>query len=137
MARLRQRLVTKQPVKAIWTAGAVINTTALLLFWLIYFIPSYLRQHPKWTYKQAILNKLLRTIMYHSSKVESAQRYSSTRIMAFSKSTRRPTCGSTRACCKIQGFNQQRRGVAGSRLPTMLELRCRLSFCIFMEGQGE
>lgn len=70
MARLRQRLVTKQPVKAMWTAGAVINTTALLPFWLIYFIPSYLRQHPKWTYKQAILNKLLRTIMYHSSKVE-------------------------------------------------------------------
>lgn len=70
MARLRESLVTKQPVKAIWTAGAVIQTIALLPFWLIYFIPPYLRQHPKWTYKQAILNKLVRIIVYHISKVE-------------------------------------------------------------------
>lgn len=70
MAQLKGKLVTKQPVKAIWTVGAMINTTALLPFWLIYFIPSYLRQHPKWTYKQAILNKLVRTIVYHSAKVE-------------------------------------------------------------------
>lgn len=70
MARTREKLITKQPFKAIWTAGAVVNTTTLLPFWLIYFLPSYLRQHPKWTYKQAVLNKLVRTIVYHSCKVE-------------------------------------------------------------------
>lgn len=70
MAQVRKKFVSKQPGKAIWTVAAAIVTVFQLLFWLIYFLPRRLRQHPQWTYRQAIMSRVVRTVLYHSSFVE-------------------------------------------------------------------
>jgi hypothetical protein len=62
--------VSKQPGKAIWTVAAAIFTLVNLPFWLIYYIPRRCRQHPQWIYRQAIMNEVVRAILYHSSHVE-------------------------------------------------------------------
>lgn len=62
--------MTKQPGKAIWTLGAVTLTLLRLPYWLIYYIPKRFRQHPQWTYRQALMNQMVRIILYHSSFVE-------------------------------------------------------------------
>ena len=66
------RSVIQTPLgKVIWT---IIATTLTLLFklplWLLYFIPSRLRPHPKLTYLQALKQPLFRTFVYHSSLIE-------------------------------------------------------------------
>lgn len=70
MPRVRTSLVSKQPGKAIWALAATTFTTLQLPFWLIAFIARRYRQHPQWTYRQALMNKLIRAILYHSSFVE-------------------------------------------------------------------
>ncbi|MCJ1321667.1 hypothetical protein MMC15_007012 [Xylographa vitiligo] len=70
MAKRRETFITKQPGKAIWTLAASIYTILQLPFWLVFFVPSNFRQHPQWTYRQAIMNKLLRVFLYHCSYVE-------------------------------------------------------------------
>ena len=70
MAGRRKAFVTKQPGKALWTVAAAIVTALRLPFWLVRFIPSRFRQHPQWTYHQAIMNELIRKFLYHSTYVE-------------------------------------------------------------------
>lgn len=70
MAATRRRFVSKQPGKAIWTIAAACYTAVQLPFWLLYFIPKRFRQHPDWTYQQALMNRIVRAILYHSSYVE-------------------------------------------------------------------
>ena len=53
--------------KVIWTVVATILTLVKLPFWLLCFLPSWLRPHPRRTYSQAILQPLLKTFLYHSS----------------------------------------------------------------------
>lgn len=65
-----RRFVSKQPGKAIWTIAAASYTAVRLPFWLLYFIPKRFRQHPDWTYQQALMNRIVRAILYHSSYVE-------------------------------------------------------------------
>ena len=63
-------MITHGVGKAIWTTGAILLTIIQLPIWLVYFLPTPLRQHPKWTYRQALMNKIMRTMMYHCSLVE-------------------------------------------------------------------
>ena len=70
MTESRQKFVTQQPGKAIWTVAVVVFTLARLPFWLICFIPRRFRQHPQWTYRQAIMSKVVRAILYNISAVE-------------------------------------------------------------------
>ena len=63
-------LITHGIGKVVWTTGAIILTIVKLPFWLIYFLPPSLRQHPQWTYRQALMNELMRAFLYHSSLVE-------------------------------------------------------------------
>lgn len=67
---VNRRFVSKQPGKAFWTIAAAIYTAVQLPFWLLYFIPKRFRQHPDWTYQQALMNQVVRAILYHSSYVE-------------------------------------------------------------------
>lgn len=62
--------VTTQPGKAIWTLFAVAITVARIPYWLVCFIPSFLRQNSKWTYQQALRVRLLRVFLYHASIVQ-------------------------------------------------------------------
>lgn len=63
-------LLTTQPYKALWVLGAIATTVIRLPFWLVYFLPSFLRQDPRWTYAQAIRVRLLRIFLHHASIVE-------------------------------------------------------------------
>ena len=62
------RSIIQTPLgKVIWTIVATTLTLFKLPFWLLYFIPSWLRPHPKMTYLQALLRPLFKTFIYHSS----------------------------------------------------------------------
>ena len=63
-------VITHGMGKVIWTIGAIILTITKLPFWLIYFLPPPLRQHPQWTYRQALMNELMGAFLYHSALVE-------------------------------------------------------------------
>ena len=41
----------------------------LLPFWVVYHVPKSLRPHPKWTYKQALMNPILRTILHFTTAI--------------------------------------------------------------------
>ncbi|MCJ1460106.1 hypothetical protein MMC28_010485 [Mycoblastus sanguinarius] len=56
---------TRQPGKAFWTLVAIIHVTARMLFLSIYYAPKSTRQHPQWTYRQALANEFFRTSFYH------------------------------------------------------------------------
>ena len=70
MASSAPRIFTRQPWKALYALIASALFAARLPFWLIYYIPSALRQHPKWTFRQALSVHLLKTISYHCSLIE-------------------------------------------------------------------
>lgn len=67
---LRVSFYSRQPGKAIWTIGAVFSTLISLSIWIIQYIPRRWRQHPQWSYLQAIRNQMVQAILYHSSQVE-------------------------------------------------------------------
>lgn len=56
--------------KVVWTVAVISITLARLPLWLVYYAPRNLRQHPKWTCLQAIRNRLVRILLYHSSLME-------------------------------------------------------------------
>ena len=55
----------RQPGKTLWILVAIVHITIRMLFLSIYFAPKSRRQHPRWTYRQALANELLRTVFYH------------------------------------------------------------------------
>ncbi|KAF2207039.1 hypothetical protein CERZMDRAFT_115390 [Cercospora zeae-maydis SCOH1-5] len=63
-------LLTSQPGKGIWTLCAVAVTAARLPVWMLWYLPSSLRQHKDWTYRQAILVQIVKTFLWHASVVE-------------------------------------------------------------------
>jgi acetyl esterase/lipase len=57
---MASRLITYQPIKSIFLLFSVALITARIPFWIVYFVPSFLRQHPEWTYKQALAVRVLK-----------------------------------------------------------------------------
>ena len=70
MPQMETSAATRHVGKMTWTAGGILLTLIKLPLWLIYFIPPQLRQYPKWTYRQAVTNELMRAFLYHSSTLE-------------------------------------------------------------------
>ena len=70
MASSTRGLLTRQPWKGLYILIAAALVTARLPFWLIYFIPSALRQHPTWTFRQAFMVHVFKTLTYHLSAIE-------------------------------------------------------------------
>ena len=65
------RSIVQNPLgKVLWTFIAITLTLLKLPLWLLYFIPSRLRPHPRWTYTQALKQQLFRALIYHSSFIE-------------------------------------------------------------------
>lgn len=62
-------ILSIQPFKGLWTLFAVTFNAIRLPFWLLYFLPSSLRQSPKWTYAQAVRVRVLRAFLYNMSLV--------------------------------------------------------------------
>jgi acetyl esterase/lipase len=76
MANPKQSLVTRQPGKALWVLYALASTTLRLPLWLIYYIFKANRQHPRWTYTQAIKSYFVKNLVYHITVTESPSRLS-------------------------------------------------------------
>lgn len=70
MALPRQSVVSRQPCKAVYSLLALTITMLKLPLYLVYYSLPSLRQHPQWTYKQALMNTLLKTFLYHAAVVE-------------------------------------------------------------------
>ncbi|MCJ1246971.1 hypothetical protein MMC30_004182 [Trapelia coarctata] len=70
MITLSKALVRNRIGQVVWTTVALAMTLGQLPFWLVLAIPSRWRQHPRWTYRQAISNRLLRAFIYHWSLME-------------------------------------------------------------------
>lgn len=60
---------TRQPGKALWLLVAIVSTSFRLPIWLLYYIPQSRRPNPRWTYRQAILNAVVKQIVYHSASM--------------------------------------------------------------------
>ena len=60
----------RQPGKAIWTIFFIAISPFRLSFLLLYFIPKRLRQHPDWTYRQALGSAVLKAWFSFASTVE-------------------------------------------------------------------
>jgi acetyl esterase/lipase len=59
--------VASQPVKLLYTIWAISLNAARLPFWMIYFIPSFLRQNPKWSWNQALKVRILKGFLRYVS----------------------------------------------------------------------
>jgi acetyl esterase/lipase len=55
--------IKSQPGKFIWTLWALTFNAMRLPFWMIYFMPQFLRQNPKWTYSQALRVRILQEFL--------------------------------------------------------------------------
>lgn len=60
---------TRQPGKALWLLVALASTSVRLPLWLLYYIPKSLRPNPRWTYRQALLNAVLKQMIYHAASI--------------------------------------------------------------------
>ena len=70
MASRREKTLTHQPWKAVYSVLIFIMTLVRMPFYVAcYSLPS-LRQHPKWTFQQALMNKLFKKFLYHAAIVE-------------------------------------------------------------------
>lgn len=66
----RNTLLTSYPGKAIWTLFAVALNAVKLPIWLLYFIPSALRPHSKWTFSQSVRVNVIKAFLYNAAVVE-------------------------------------------------------------------
>ncbi|KAL8728213.1 MAG: hypothetical protein Q9181_005426 [Wetmoreana brouardii] len=60
----------RQPGKAVWTTLVILLGPFRLMFLFLYFAPKRFRQHPQWTYRQALGNALLKLWFSYASTVE-------------------------------------------------------------------
>ncbi|CAD6588603.1 MAG: hypothetical protein ASARMPREDX12_003383 [Alectoria sarmentosa] len=60
-----QSFRTHQPGKTLWMLVAIADIIIRMLYLSVYFIPKSTRQHPEWTYRQALTNELFRVTFYH------------------------------------------------------------------------
>jgi len=62
--------LTTYPGKFLWTLWALTLNAVRLPFWLIYLIPSSLRQNKNWTYRQAVGVRILKAFLGYMSVIE-------------------------------------------------------------------
>jgi hypothetical protein len=58
-------IITYQPFKALWTLGVVLTTAARIPLWVVWLLASSNRPNPRWTLKQALGTKILRTALWN------------------------------------------------------------------------
>lgn len=63
-------VLTMQPIKGIWTLLAVAFNVARFPVWLIYYLPPFLRPHPKWSYGQSIKVQVVKNFLWNAALVE-------------------------------------------------------------------
>lgn len=63
-------VLTSQPGKGLWTLFALALNTARFPLWMLWYLPPFLRQHPTWSYRQAIMVQIVKTFLWNASMVE-------------------------------------------------------------------
>lgn len=59
----------RQPIKALWSLLAVVHVVARTLFLSFFYLFRSNRQHPQWTYRQALTNEFFRTAFRHMTHI--------------------------------------------------------------------
>jgi acetyl esterase/lipase len=67
---MASRIITRQPFKALYVLYASLFTGIRIPFWIIYYVPSFLRQHREWTYRQALFVRIVREFVLITSRAE-------------------------------------------------------------------
>ncbi|KAL9595922.1 MAG: hypothetical protein Q9219_006148 [cf. Caloplaca sp. 3 TL-2023] len=62
-------LLPYHPFKAIYVLAAFLLTAIRAPIWFLYYIPRFLRQHPSYTFRQAFMVQVMKTVNYHSCQV--------------------------------------------------------------------
>ena len=70
MAFSVRSILPYQPFKAVYLLFAIVFSLPCVPVWLLYYLPRFLRQNPKWTFKQAFLVRLVKTINHHLCNIE-------------------------------------------------------------------
>ncbi|KAF2009558.1 alpha/beta-hydrolase [Aaosphaeria arxii CBS 175.79] len=63
-------LLTYQPFKGVYLIGAIGFELARLPIWLIKYLTKYGRQHPEWTFRNALVARIAFSALYHLSMVQ-------------------------------------------------------------------
>ncbi|KAH8820772.1 Alpha/Beta hydrolase protein [Xylogone sp. PMI_703] len=63
-------LITVQPFKTLYMLVSLVFIGVRVPFWTLYFIPSFLRQHPGWSYRQALMVRIVRSFLLMVASVE-------------------------------------------------------------------
>ena len=63
-------LITRQPLKALFILLSSVYTIIRIPFWIVYFIPYFLRPHPQWSYRQALVVRVLSAYLKTVSQAE-------------------------------------------------------------------
>ncbi|KFY50470.1 hypothetical protein V495_00270 [Pseudogymnoascus sp. VKM F-4514 (FW-929)] len=63
-------IFTSQPGKLIYTLFVLGTNAVRLPFWMLYFIPSVLRQNSRWTYTQALGVRIVKAYLSFASAIE-------------------------------------------------------------------
>ncbi|KAI4172533.1 MAG: hypothetical protein LQ348_006759 [Seirophora lacunosa] len=71
MAFTLSSLLLHQPFKTIYILGALLYNLFLLPLCLLFYLSPTLRQHPSYTYRQALMVRLLKIYIYHMSRIRS------------------------------------------------------------------
>ncbi|KAL9009289.1 MAG: hypothetical protein Q9173_005662, partial [Seirophora scorigena] len=71
MAFTLSSLVTHQPFKTIYILAALLYTLFLLPLWLLFYLSPALRQHPSYTYRQALMVRLVKVYNSPASRIRS------------------------------------------------------------------
>lgn len=69
MDGLRKTFLTHQPGKALWTLFSLAVNAIRLPIWLLIYMPSFMRPHPKWSYRQAVLVRIVRAWLWNAAIV--------------------------------------------------------------------
>ena len=59
-----------QPIKTLWICYAILILTLRTLALSIYFLAKAFRQNSNWTYRQALMNEVFKTLFYHITQVK-------------------------------------------------------------------
>ncbi|KAL8918002.1 MAG: hypothetical protein Q9172_005593 [Xanthocarpia lactea] len=71
MASFLHSLIPYHPFKAFYVFSVALFTAIRAPFWLLYLLPSFLRQHSSWTLRQAFMVHLTKVAMYHTCLIRS------------------------------------------------------------------
>ncbi|KAF9697896.1 hypothetical protein EKO04_004321 [Ascochyta lentis] len=66
-------LLTRQPVKGVYVLAALGFELFRLPLFILKYLTSYGRQHPEWTFRQALTTRIVFAVVYHIANIQANQ----------------------------------------------------------------